>query len=436
MLREYQTRLVEQVKEAYRNGYRAPCIVLPCGGGKSIIVAEMAKKTTVKGNNVLFLVHRKELCEQIENTFCRWGVDMELCQIMMVQTACRHIDRIQDPVLIITDENHHGVARSYKKIYEAFPHAYRVGVTATPERIDGKGLHEVNDILVIGENAQWLIDNNFLAPYLYKLAKIGIDEKKLRTRHGEFTAESVEDAMGGSCIADVVEGYIKNAEGKQAICYTSSRSLSKKFADSFCEHGIAAAHFDAETPKSERAEIIRKFRKGELTVLCNVDLISEGFDVPDCEVSILERPTKSLTVFIQQSMRCMRYKPGKKAVIIDCVNNVGRHGLPTEERQWSLEDKPKGKSEIRIKTCPKCYAVVAPAVKECPECGYIFEEEKKPRAEKEVAHGVEYVEVGFKTKYIKTAADCTDYADLRAFGKSKGYKPGWAYYQAKARGWI
>ena len=118
-LRDYQEDLISRVKTAYKQGYRSPCIVLPCGGGKSVIVAEIAKRTTYKENNVLFLIHRRELRDQIIRTFSRWGVDMSLCDVMMVQTAAGHIDKLRTPSLIITDENHHCLASSYKKIYDA-----------------------------------------------------------------------------------------------------------------------------------------------------------------------------------------------------------------------------------------------------------------------------------------------------------------------------
>ena len=166
-LRPYQEELVQQVRDAWRHGKQAPCIVLPCGGGKSVIVAEIAKRTTGNGRRVLFLVHRQELCEQITNTFRKWGVDMLRCQIMMVQTAARRIAKLPEPSLIITDENHHSLAKSYQSVYDAFPHAYRVGVTATPVRLDGSGLGDVNDALIQGVSAKWLIQNRFLSPYDY-----------------------------------------------------------------------------------------------------------------------------------------------------------------------------------------------------------------------------------------------------------------------------
>ena len=126
-LRPYQTDIVNRVRQAYLHGFKAPCVVLPCGGGKSVIVAEIAKRTTDKKNHVLFLVHRKELVDQIQKTFNYWGVDMKNADIMMVQTATRRISKLQKPALIITDENHHSKATTYRRIYNSFPNVCRLG---------------------------------------------------------------------------------------------------------------------------------------------------------------------------------------------------------------------------------------------------------------------------------------------------------------------
>ncbi len=339
MLRDYQEDLIEQVREAYRRGYRSPCIVLPCGGGKSVIVAEIAKRTTYNGNNVLFLIHRRELREQIISTFSRWGVDMSLCDVMMVQTAARRAEKLRVPSLVITDENHHCLASSYKTIYEEFPKAHFLGVTATPVRLNGDGLGDVNDVLINGVSAKWLIENNFLAPYDYYAPSVS-DLTGIKISHGEYVASDIEKLLAKSTVfGDVIGCYKKLAKGKQAICYCASIRHSEEMAAAFRKAGIEAAHIDGSTPPAEREHIIEEFRRGAIDILCNVDLISEGFDVPDCECAILLRPTKSLTLFIQQSMRCMRYKPGKRAVIIDHVGNYARFGMPDDDRKWTLQDK-------------------------------------------------------------------------------------------------
>lgn len=433
-LRGYQVELFESVRQAYRDGYSRPCIVLPCGGGKSCITAEIARQATQKGNRVLYLIHRRELVEQIRQTFYKWGVDLSLCRVEMVQTACRRLHKMPEPKLIITDENHHCLAKSYRKIYETFPQAQCLGVTATPVRLNGGGLGDVNDKLVIGVSAKWLIEHEFLAPYDYYAPSVA-DLSGLHTRRGEFVAEEAANALDKSAIyGDVIAYHRKLADGRKTICYCTSVKHSKQMAQRFNNAGIPAAHIDGATDKRERARMIESFRKNEIAVLCNVDLISEGFDVPDCSCAILLRPTQSLTLFIQQSMRCMRYQPGKRAIIIDHVGNYSRFGLPDDDREWDLEPKKKKKKMVsdnmHVRQCPECYCTFKTA-SVCPNCGYVFaklELEEHPEAMLTQISG-------FKVDY-RTPEDCKSYAELKEYAATHGYKPGWAFYQAKARGWI
>lgn len=433
-LREYQTELIARTRKSWAAGHKRPCIVLGCGGGKSVIVAEIARKTTENKKRVLFIVHRKELCDQIRHTFEWWGVDMDYCTIGMVQTVTRRLTKIRPPSLIITDENHHCLANSYRRIYEAFPGAYCVGVTATPVRLDGSGLGDVNDDLVIGPPTRWLIDNGYLAPYKYYSVKL-IDADALRTRRGEYDLSGV--TLDRKIYGDVILSYRKFADGLKAICYCPSIPYSEQMAERFRAAGIPAAHIDGTTDKRERDRIIADFRAGKIQVLCNVDLISEGFDVPDCGAAILLRPTKSLTLYIQQAMRCMRYKPGKTAVIIDHVGNVFRHGFPDDDRDWNLYAKPdkkaRKKPEVRAKECPQCMAAVPSTAAECPHCGYKFRVEGR---ELEEDGSAKIEEIKRITADYTRPGDCRSYRELLEYAKNHGYKPGWAWYQAKERGYL
>lgn len=442
-LRPYQDKLVNELSMAWKTGFKAPCIVLPCGGGKSVIVAEIAKRTTQNRKNVLFLVHRKELCEQILKTFRAWGVDMQFCLVMMVQTACRRIRKMPYPSLIITDENHHSKANSYVKIYNAFPEAYRVGVTATPVRLDGSGLADVNDKLITGVSAKWLIENHCLAPYDYYAPSL-VDLTGVKISNGDYDISDVENLMIKKAVfGDVIRHYRQLADGKQAVCYCTSVKHSQTMARQFSESGINAVHIDGTTPKNERDCIISDFREGKIDILCNVDLISEGFDVPDCECVILLRPTQSLTLYIQQSMRCMRYRSGKRAVIIDHVGNYARFGMPDDDREWTLEGRKRRKSadiekdkSVEIKTCPNCYSVFSPEKiidDKCPVCGYEFPKKEIKEIETENSE-LQKIE-GFTICY-RDWRDCTSYHELQEYAKEKGYKSGWCFYKAKELGLL
>ena len=217
---------------------------------------------------MLFLVHRKELVDQITRTFIEWGVDMDYCTVGMVQTITRRVGKMQPPTLIITDENHHSLASTYKRIYDAFPRAYRVGVTATPVRLNGDGLGDVNDRLVIGVSAKWLIENHFLAPYDYYAPSVA-DLTGLHVRQGEYLASEIEARMMNSAVyGDVISHYTRLGGGQKAICYCASIKHSTAVAEAFNAAGIPARHIDGETPKPERAKIINDFRAGRVPVLC------------------------------------------------------------------------------------------------------------------------------------------------------------------------
>ena len=436
----YQEKIVEEVRGAYRQGLKAPCVVSPCGSGKSVVIAHIAKQATDKGNHVLFLVHRKELKDQITATFKRSEVDMDLTTVGMVQTIVRRLDKTPPPALIITDENHHALATTYRKIYDFYKDVPRLGFTATPIRLNGAGLGEVNDKLVMGPSVEWLIKNHYLSPYRY-FAPPSVDLSHLKKRRGEFTSKSIDDAFKQNAriiYGDAVKQYERLAEGEQAICYCHSVEASMAAMSAFKESGIPAAHIDAKTPKAERDEIIADFRDQRIRVLCNVDLIGEGFDVPDCSTVIMLRPTASLTLFIQQSMRGMRYRPGKISKIIDHVGNVERHGFPDTERAWSLEGEVKtqgGGGSPQVKMCKNCFATVPAGTAECPYCGAGFEPEAKPM--KVVDADLEEIRNTFNfTVSYKEPKDCKSMAELYALAKERDYKRGWAYYQGKNLGFI
>ena len=435
-LRPYQQDLINQTRREIASGKKSICVVLGCGGGKSVIQGMIAASATAKGNRVLFIVHRRELCQQITGTFRMCGVDFNLCQICMVATLAHRLDKTEPPALIITDEAHHALAATYRKIYEHFPDAIRLGFTATPCRLGSGGLGDVFDCLVEGVSTTWLIENHYLAPYRYFSIKLA-DVTGVRTSHGEYNQADIAALMEKSRIyGSTVDEYIRLASGKRTIVYLASVEASKQTTAEFVNRGISAAHLDGATDKTTRAETIERFRNGEITVLCNVDLFGEGFDVPDCECVILVRPTKSLTLYIQQSMRSMRYKPDKTALIIDLVANVYTHGLPDEPRKWTLETKKRKKQNaVMVRECPECFAVVPLSAGECPECGYEFPMQERGGREQ---FDMEMKELdraeilrGKPHDYWK---QITTFEDMREFQKAKKYKFAWVLHKCVAQG--
>lgn len=446
-LRDYQQELINDVRQSYLKGNKSPCIVLGCGGGKTVVFAYMAKQSQDKGNTVWFLVHRKELLDQTIATFDKFGIERKTIHIAMVGTVSRNINKYPKPDFIIFDECHFSAAKTWRRIIDSFPDAKLAGLTATPTRLDGKPLGDIYDDLVEGESIKSLIEKDYLAPYKYYAPSVA-DLSTLKKKRGDFDKGQAEEILSTKAVfGDVIKHYKHYADGKQSICYCSTIKHSKMMAEEFQEVGINAIHFDGDTPKKEREQIINDFREGKITILCNVDLISVGFDMPDVDCCILLRPTDSTALYIQQACRALRYREGKTAIILDHVNNYERHGLPDDKREWSLGDKfekPKRFLEdgtLKIKQCQNCFGVFESGINVCPHCGFevqLIKEELKNIKE------IELKEIKRKKKEetekivldFSTPEECTSLDELAAFAEKRGYKSGWIYFQAKARGWL
>lgn len=450
-LRDYQKQIIDDVGFEFQNKNRV-CAVAPCGAGKTITVGWMAQGTAIKGRRTLFLVHRQELIKQSVDTFndmnIRHGViatkypkDHEpLVQIGSVQTVVRRLEQIPPPEFIVIDEAHHATAGTWKKIINHFQNAKVLGVTATPERMGGHGLGDIFQSLVIGPTVKQLIGWGNLSPYQYYAPPGKFDAKEVRVKFGEYVRSDLEMQLDqNSVIGDVIANYQKLASGMRAVCYCVSLAHSKHIADSFCKVGIPAMHIDGETPEVIRTQSIQDFRDNKIKILCNVDLISEGFDVPAMEAVILARPTQSLTLFIQQAMRAMRpdrNNPEKKAIIIDHVGNVFRHGMPDEDREWTLESKKKKRTSERtlsIKTCPMCYQAHYSA-RQCPYCGFnypVAAREEMPQEKKGELLKIEDVERKERRQEVGQARTVEE---LEQIAIKRGYSMRWVSHAAKAKG--
>lgn len=438
-------KLVEQAREELKKGNKSCLLVSPAGSGKSVVIAEIARLTTLKGGRVMFMVHRQELINQIMESFKANSVDLNLCTVMTVGKIRNRLDSLPVPNLIITDETHHSLAKTYRDIYEYYSDVPLLGFSATPWRLNGKGLGDVYDAMVEGPDVQWLIDNHYLAPFDYYSVNL-IDESKLsKSSTGDYSNKSIDEAVGHTIYGDVIKTYRDKVDGQQAIVYAHSIAFSKQIAQQFRDAGINAAHCDSKTPQRERDKIMTDFKKGTLKVLSNCDLISEGYNVPDCSCVIMIRPTESLVLFIQQSMRCMRFKPDKQATIIDHVANYTRFGLPNTPHKWTLKDREKKKKstntavETPIKQCAFCFAVIPAQSKICPLCGHEIEIVQTEIKVDEKAR-IEKIESNFKLQadYIvtKKISELKSYEELKAYAKARGYKQGWIYFQAKNKGLI
>ena len=439
-LRPYQKQLIDDVGYEYSEGRRRVCAVAPCGAGKTIMTAWMARGTALSGRRAIFMVHRQELIEQTSATFTAMGIRHGLIaagaakeydlpvQIASVQTLIHRLSQMQAPDLLICDECHHIVANTYRKIVDQFSSSYVLGVTATPERIGGQGLGEIFQSLVLGPSAADLIAAGNLTPYDYYAPPTKFDPAAAHVRFGEYVKNDLLRQMDDAdVIGDIVKNYKNLADGKRAICYCINRAHSEHIAESFRAAGIPALHIDGETHKAVRARAIEDFRTGRLQILCNAELLGEGFDVPAMEAVILARPTASLTLYIQQSMRPLRpdpKNPEKRAVIIDHVGNVFRHGMPDEEREWSLETKKRKPRATAIKVCPACYTAVPSTARTCP-CGHVFAAAPEERKITETDGTLKKIEAIQRKERRQEVGRARSVSDLTAIALRRGYSLRW-----------
>ena len=382
-LRSYQEQAIQNLRGAYAVGHRSPLLCLPTGGGKTCILASIAAQAAARGRNVLILVHRRELIHQTASKLAWVGLEHGIIaaglpttdaqvQVASVQTLARRLGHMTwQPDLIIIDEAHHATAGQWERILNHWPDAYRLGVTATPCRLDGRGLGAAFDAMVHGPTVADLTSAGFLSPARIYAPPVVADLASVRTRAGDYAKDQAADAMDRPTVTgDAISHYQRLASGEQAIAFCCNVKHAGSVCDAFKTAGITANLLLGST--DNREEVVADFAAHRTKVLVTVDVVSEGFDVPAASCAILLRPTQSLGLYLQQVGRVLRPSPSKPhAVILDHVGNVNRHGFPDDPRDWSLDDRLKHGRNIAapsVRTCSNCYAAFKPAP-QCPACG-------------------------------------------------------------------
>ena len=456
-LRPYQAQAIDDLRNVYRSGSRAPLLCLPTGGGKTVIFTAIAQAAAAKGNNVLILVHRRELLRQASAKLRAVGlphstiaaglpITTDQVQVASVQTLIRRLSRFQwQPGLIIIDEAHHAVAGSWGKILAHWPDAFRLGVSATPCRLDGRGLGNAFDQLVLGPAVAQLTAAGYLAEAQIYAPPVLADLGQLHTRAGDYATDEAADAMDRPTVTgDAVSHYQRLAAGQPAIAFCCNTKHAASVARQFQTAGINAATLLGTNKPEERDQLVADLAAGRLQVLVTVDVVSEGFDCPAASVAILLRPTKSESLYLQQVGRVLRPKPdGSKALILDHVGNVMRHGFPDDARAWSLADGLRQNRATSaaptVRTCPSCYAAFKPQPI-CPVCGA----DCAPKAKRGMAQvDVELQElkresvrqrIAERTSHRKQQGRARTLPELLHLAKERGYSPGWAYKVYASRG--
>jgi DNA repair protein RadD len=418
----------------------------PTGFGKTVLASWIAERVAAKGNTAIFCVHRDNLIRQTVQTFREFNIDFgyivagvqpdrrKQVHVASIHTLARRLETVPAPSLLVIDEAHLAAAKTWERVVSHYRDqgSKILGLSGSPTRLDGKPLSNLFDVMVSGPSVRWLIDQGFLSEYV-AYCPSQIDLTGVKTSMGDFQKDELAEAMDKPSITgDAISHYRKLAYGTRAVCYCVSIKHSEHVCAQFNADGIPAAHICGETPRDKQRQIIRDFADGKYMVLCNVELITTGFDLSaqvgrdvPIETIIGLRPTSSLALHLQMLGRGLRRKP-KPAVLLDHAGNCLRLGLPDDDREWSLEGKPKSKKKTDndiqpIRQCTQCYAVHRPAPA-CPHCG--FEYPKQSREVEEVSGELKQIdpsELAARRELKAQQAHARSLADLVALGRARGY---------------
>ena len=445
---DYQERAVHELRMVYASGCMAPLLVLPTGGGKTVCFTYMAARAAEKGLKVLLLAHRRELVSQISTALKAWNVTHGIIkpdakptshavQVGMAQTLANRIKLDKAGRyrfdLVIIDEAHHATKHStWGKILQHNAGAKLLGVSATPCRLDGKGLGQQSDgffdAMIVGPSVSELIEQGRLARPVVYAPQTTVDLSSVKVRGGDYVSSQLAGMMDKAAITgDAVLHYKRHADKQPAIAFTITVQHAHHVVEQFQQAGYQAAVLTGSTPDKERAQMIKDLGAGKLHVLASCNVVSEGTDIPTVGAAILLRPTASYALAMQQIGRALRAYPGKdKAIILDHADNVRRHGLPTDVQEWSLHGLKKKKKNARspVKCCEVCGVFVAISARECPECGTAFAVSERDYAANDgqlVELTPEMLEAQRKQKRNELIRARTR-EELIALGKSRSYK--------------
>ena len=361
MLRDYQIDICSRVSEAFEH-HRSVMVQMPTGTGKTMVLAELVKQLMMKdeGVRILIVAHRRELIEQIKATIKRMKMDSRNITVESIQTISRRIATIGfAPSLVVIDEAHHALAKTYKMMWETWPDAKFLGLTATPCRLNGKGFTDLFDVLVQSWDIPTFIKEKWLSTYDFVSIKADsrtqqlISSLKKRGADGDYQVKEMDAVLNKRpSIERLYNCVMEYAHNRKGFVYAININHARSIAEYYQSQGVKAVAIDSHTPVKERERIISSFRSGGLQVLVNVDIFSEGFDCPDVEFIQLARPTLSLAKYLQMVGRGLRPSKGKTNCMI--IDNVGLYrvfGLPSQIWDWksAFEGRMKMREE-RLKS--------------------------------------------------------------------------------------
>jgi DNA repair protein RadD len=425
-LRPYQAKALDELSAHMAAGTRRLLLVASTGAGKTVCAADMIVRAIARRRRTLFAAHRRELIKQAFCKLVRSGVDPSQIGVIMPgvgyprtdgQQPLGGFDALSDRDLfdqfaarrpnalvtvasiqtlnrrelgslvfqfIVIDEAHRSRAASYEKLVKRYPDAYVVGLTATPIRTDGKGLGDGDNgyqkLVVVAQYRELVAQGFLVEPTVWTVPKgqlPDLSELRKKSKAADFNLSELQNVVDQpELVGDIVQHWCDHGNNAPTFVFASGVEHSRHITQRFLDVGIPAAHLDGETPNEERDQILADLSTGVIKVVSNCDVVVEGTDVPAVKTIVLARPTKSLRVYLQMVGRGSRpHDSGKPFVILDHAGSALEHGLPQDDREWELTKtrKRKGTAAAPSKACEQCWAVVAPACRVCPECGFEFE---------------------------------------------------------------
>lgn len=472
ILRPYQQAAIDRCRELVAAGQRRICLVAPCGAGKGTILAALMGSALARGRRVLAIAHRRELVEDLAQRVHRLtGVPPGLVlpshpasgshvQVGSIQTLGRRVLPAAD--LVLADECHHATAESWRAVLDHYPEAVLIGSTATPCRLSGAPLGDLFTAIVEVALPGQLVEDGHLVPvtgYVYDAP----DLRGVRRAAGDYAAGDLATTMDRPAVRGrVVDEYLRRAPDSRAIVFATGLEHSRALRDEFLGRGVLARHVDGETPRVEREAAFQDFREGRFQILCNIQLFTEGVDLPCIETVILARPTLSLSLALQMVGRGGRPIPcvcgriphwrdatcgcdavvRKRAVRIhDHAGVILQHGLPHEPRRWSLDadyrvsSKAKATPATALRTCESCFGVYLASDPACPLCGHRNQRRVRlTRNAEGVAVALEDLEAARRPKPKPDLSKAERYyRELVALAAERGYKPGYVGMRFKGR---
>lgn len=402
-LRDYQQKAIADVTAAHRSGNHGVLLTMPTGSGKTVVFSAIASGLAQANRCTLIVVPQVELVRQTSAKLrlfgCRHGVIAAsegvnpdagaLVQVAMAQTLrTRPKALLREPDYLIYDEAHLAVADTFAAIRDRYPTARRLGVTATPWRLDGKPFHDLASTIVAGPSVRDMIHRKALVPF--RTMSIPLTDFATKGRQAtEFSKTAMAEAYkSNSLVGDVVEHYHSVAAGRTGIVFAASIDHSQLLCERFLRSGIAAEHLDGTTPMGDRGDgarglltrigITERLESGITQVVCNYGVLTTGFDCPRVSAIVVARATASKSLWIQMAGRGLRPCPeiGKlDCIILDHGGNARRHGNLDYLHTYTLDGKDKASKTAepdatRGKECPQCYLFQAMTEPVCIECGH------------------------------------------------------------------